>query len=444
MKEELGTRWLQPDLFRFGASSLLTDIERQLEHHVTGAYSASFRHAMPCLAGPRRFPADPMPTVTEILATMDYGPSPESAAPRRPGSTATAAASATSSAAAGCGQRTSTPSTRRTARRAGQVAQARRPVDRRCRPPKPPCPPGSAGRPRPRARVLYALARALQKHARLFAVLETLDNGKPIRETRDVDVPLAVRHFYHHAGWAQLLSETSRHEALGVVGQIVPWNFPLLMLAWKIAPALACGNTVVFKPAEQTSLSALLFAEICTEVGLPAGVVNIVTGDGAVGAGHRRAPAHRQDRLHRQHRGRPRHPPSPPPAAARSSAWSWAASRPTSSLPMPTSTLPSKAWSTASSSTRARCAAPAAGCWCTKARPPRLLAKLKARMAKIRVGAPLDKNPPTWAALVSREQCSRVSGLCRARPRRRRQVHQASAGALPGRRWRTASTRPRW
>ncbi len=135
-----------------------------------------------------------------------------------------------------------------------------------------------------RARQLYAIARALQKHSRLFAVLETLDNGKPIRETRDADVPLAIRHFYHHAGWAQLLTgEMSGHEALGVVGQIVPWNFPLLMLAWKIAPALACGNTVVFKPAEQTSLSALLFAEVCQEAGLPAGVVNIVTGDGAVG-----------------------------------------------------------------------------------------------------------------------------------------------------------------
>ena len=135
-----------------------------------------------------------------------------------------------------------------------------------------------------RARHLYALARALQRHSRLFAVLETMDNGKTIRETRDIDIPLAVRHFYHHAGWAQLLEkEFPRHRPLGVVGQIVPWNFPLLMLAWKIAPALACGNTVVFKPAEQTSLTALLFAEICTETGLPPGVVNIVTGDGAVG-----------------------------------------------------------------------------------------------------------------------------------------------------------------
>jgi aldehyde dehydrogenase (NAD+) len=135
-----------------------------------------------------------------------------------------------------------------------------------------------------RARKLYALARLMQKHARLFAVLETLDTGKPIREARDIDVPLAQRHFYHHAGFAQLFeTQAPDRVAHGVCGQIVPWNFPLLMLAWKIAPALAAGNTVVLKPAEQTPLTALLFAEICGEAGLPAGVVNIVTGDGAVG-----------------------------------------------------------------------------------------------------------------------------------------------------------------
>jgi aldehyde dehydrogenase (NAD+) len=136
-----------------------------------------------------------------------------------------------------------------------------------------------------RARYLYALARGIQKHARLFAVLETLDNGKPIRETRDIDIPLVARHFYYHAGWAQLMeSELPGYEPVGVVGQIIPWNFPLLMLAWKIAPALAMGNTVVLKPAEFTSLTALRFAELCEAVGLPPGVVNIVTGDGAVGA----------------------------------------------------------------------------------------------------------------------------------------------------------------
>lgn len=135
-----------------------------------------------------------------------------------------------------------------------------------------------------RAKYLYALARLIQKHARLFAVLETLDNGKPIRESRDIDVPLVHRHFYYHAGMAQLMdSELPDRAALGVCGQIVPWNFPLLMLAWKVAPALAMGNTVVLKPAEYTSLTALLFADICKQAGLPKGVVNILTGDGAVG-----------------------------------------------------------------------------------------------------------------------------------------------------------------
>src|ERR1700726_2431385 len=135
-----------------------------------------------------------------------------------------------------------------------------------------------------RARYLYALARQGQKHSRRLAVLETMDNGKPIRESRDIDIPLVARHFYHHAGWAQLLAqEFPGYVACGVVGQIIPWNFPLLMLAWKIAPALATGNTVVLKPAEFTPLTALAFAEICQEVGLPVGVVNIVTGDGTTG-----------------------------------------------------------------------------------------------------------------------------------------------------------------
>jgi len=135
-----------------------------------------------------------------------------------------------------------------------------------------------------RARYLYAIARLLQKRSRQFAVLESMDNGKPIRETRDIDVPLAIRHFYHHAGWAQLSeSELNQFKPHGVVGQIIPWNFPLLMAAWKIAPALAAGNCVVLKPAEYTSLSALMLAELFQEAGLPKGVVNIITGDGKVG-----------------------------------------------------------------------------------------------------------------------------------------------------------------
>ncbi|MDZ4672942.1 MAG: aldehyde dehydrogenase family protein [Gemmatimonadota bacterium] len=136
-----------------------------------------------------------------------------------------------------------------------------------------------------RARHLYALARLIQKHSRLLAVVESLDNGKPIRESRDIDIPLVARHFYHHAGWAQLRdTELPGYGPVGVVGQIIPWNFPLLMLAWKIAPALAMGNTLVLKPAEFTPLTALLFGELCLEAGLPPGVVNIVTGEGATGA----------------------------------------------------------------------------------------------------------------------------------------------------------------
>src|SRR6202162_618136 len=136
-----------------------------------------------------------------------------------------------------------------------------------------------------RARYMYAIARHIQKHSRLLAVLESLDNGKTIRETRDLDIPLVARHFYYHAGWAQLMeSELADYEPVGVVGQIIPWNFPLLMLAWKIAPALAMGNTVVLKPAETTSVTALKFAELLLEAELPPGVVNIVCGAGETGS----------------------------------------------------------------------------------------------------------------------------------------------------------------
>ena len=138
-----------------------------------------------------------------------------------------------------------------------------------------------------RGKYLYRIARILQERAREFAVLETLDNGKPIRETRDTDIPLVSAHFFYHAGWADKLDYAgvgNKPKAYGVVGQIIPWNFPLLMLAWKVAPALATGNTVVLKPAETTSLTAMLFAEVCQQAELPAGVVNIVTGAGQTGA----------------------------------------------------------------------------------------------------------------------------------------------------------------
>jgi len=135
-----------------------------------------------------------------------------------------------------------------------------------------------------RAKYLYAIARQIQKHSRLFSVLESLDNGKAIRESRDIDIPLVARHFYHHAGWAQIMeSELPNFEPVGVVGQIIPWNFPLLMLAWKVAPALAMGNTVILKPAEFTSATAVLFAQICDEIQLPKGVFNLILGDEKAG-----------------------------------------------------------------------------------------------------------------------------------------------------------------
>ena len=138
-----------------------------------------------------------------------------------------------------------------------------------------------------RGKYLFRIARILQERAREFAVLESLDNGKPIREARDTDIPLAAAHFFYHAGWADKLEHAgmgNNPKPYGVAGQIIPWNFPMLMLAWKVAPALATGNTVVLKPAETTPLTALLFAEVCQQAGLPAGVVNIVTGDGVTGS----------------------------------------------------------------------------------------------------------------------------------------------------------------
>ncbi|MBG6093470.1 aldehyde dehydrogenase family protein [Actinomadura viridis] len=143
-----------------------------------------------------------------------------------------------------------------------------------------------------RAKYLFRIARLVQERARELAVLESIDNGKPIRESRDVDVPLVAAHFFYYAGWADKLSHAGfgpDPRPLGVAGQVIPWNFPLLMLAWKVAPALACGNTVVLKPAETTPLTALVFADICRQAGLPAGVVNVVTGAGETGrlvAGH--------------------------------------------------------------------------------------------------------------------------------------------------------------
>src|SRR6476620_1662250 len=141
---------------------------------------------------------------------------------------------------------------------------------------------------RERAKYLYRIARIIQERGRELAVLESIDNGKPIKESRDVDVPTVAAHFFYYAGWADKLEYSGfgagNPQPLGVAGQVIPWNFPLLMLAWKIAPALACGNTVVLKPAETTPLTALLFCDVLRQAELPAGVVNIVTGDGRTGA----------------------------------------------------------------------------------------------------------------------------------------------------------------
>jgi len=228
-----------------------------------------------------------MPSVAEIFETMAWGPAPEAAEPalawldqhgRRFGHFVGGqwrAAEQTFE--------VFNPANRQVLAQVGQGSSAD--VDAAVKAARVALPAWSSTPGHVRARYLYALARQIQKHSRLFAVLETLDNGKPIRESRDLDIPLVARHFAYHAGWAQLMAEElPGYGPVGVVGQIIPWNFPLLMLSWKVAPALAMGNTVVLKPAEFTPLTALLFAEIAQTVGLPPGVLNVVTGDGETGA----------------------------------------------------------------------------------------------------------------------------------------------------------------
>ena len=228
-----------------------------------------------------------MATVAEIFETMEYGPAPESDSPAR--SWLSSHGSTFGHFIGGTWTKPGKtfdvidPST---AKRLAKVTQGTaKDVDAAVAAARKAFPGWSRLTPHARARHLYALARMVQRNSRLFAVLESMDNGKPIRETRDLDIPLVARHFYHHAGWAQLRdAEFPGYEAVGVIGQIIPWNFPLLMLAWKVAPALAAGNTVVMKPAEFTPLTALLFAELAHQAGLPAGVLNVMTGDGATGA----------------------------------------------------------------------------------------------------------------------------------------------------------------
>lgn len=261
-----------------------------------------------------------------------------------------------------------------------------------------------------RARFLYAIARTIQKRERFFSVLESLDNGKPIRESRTADIPLVVRHFYHHAGWASALTtEFPGQVALGVCGQIIPWNFPLLMLAWKIAPALAAGNTVVLKPADLTPLTAVAFAEILSEIGLPKGVVNIVqggaetggfitthkdiakiafTGSTAVGREIRRATAGSGKKLSLELGGK-----SPFIICA------------DADLDAAVEGVVDGIWFN-----QGEVCCAGSRLLIQEGVAPKFLAKLDARMAKIRVGDPLEKSTD-MGALVSARQKARVEGL---------------------------------
>ena len=230
-----------------------------------------------------------MATIAKLFETMEYGPAPESDAPalewlkqHDSGRFGHFINGRWIAPAEGQYFETINPATKAVLARVAQGSKAD--MDAAVAAATAAAPVWSGLTPHARARFLYALAREVQRHSRLLAVLESLDNGKPIRETRDLDIPLVARHFYHHAGWAQLRdSEFSGYVPVGVVGQIIPWNFPLLMVAWKVAPALAAGNTVIMKPAEFTPLTALCFAEIAQAAGLPPGVFNVVTGDGATG-----------------------------------------------------------------------------------------------------------------------------------------------------------------
>jgi len=228
-------------------------------------------------------------TVAKLFETMEYGPAPESAAPALEwiqqhdgGRFGHFIGGRWTPPSEGQYFETINPATKAVLARVAQGSKAD--VDAAVAAARAAQPGWAALTPHARARYLYALAREVQRHSRLLAVLESLDNGKPIRETRDLDIPLVARHFYHHAGWAQLRdTEFPGYGPVGVVGQIIPWNFPLLMVAWKVAPALAAGNTVIMKPAEFTPLTALCFAEIVREAGLPPGVFNVVTGEGSTG-----------------------------------------------------------------------------------------------------------------------------------------------------------------
>ena len=301
VKETLGDEWLTPDRIRIGASSVLNDLLMQ--------YAEDRDRPLRPLGGLLQGMTSSAETRTSIV--WDYSPAPESTDHVRlrdryglfvdgdfrdpvDGRYVPTINPATEE-----------PLAEVAFGRPGGRARGGRERARRAQPK------WAALQPLERGKYLFRIARLIQERARELAVVETMDGGKPLRESRDVDIPLAAAHFFHYAGWADKLryGVASREVApLGVVGQIVPWNFPLLMAAWKLAPALACGNVAILKPAETTPLTALLLAEIAQEAELPPGVVSILAGRRRDRRGARARAAHRQGRLHRLDRRRPRHP----------------------------------------------------------------------------------------------------------------------------------------
>ena len=260
---------------------------------------------------------------------------------------------------------------------------------------------------------LYRIARIIQERSRELAVLESIDNGKPIKESRDVDVPIVAAHFFYHAGWADKLEYAGLGpdpQPLGVAGQVIPWNFPLLMLAWKIAPALACGNTVVLKPAETTPLTALLFAEICQQADLPPGVVNIVTGAGGDRPGPGDPPRRRQGRVHRARPGSARRSPEPSPAPTRRRRSSSAARPPTSCSTTPPIDQAVEGIVSGIFFNQGHVCCAGSRLLLQESVADEVMAKLKRRMGTLRVGDPLDKNTDI-GAINSAAQLARIRAL---------------------------------
>ena len=337
LHETLGPQWMTPELFRFGASSLLNDVLMQIRTQKTGSTSPPTTSRSTDVGDVEHAPAGPRVGRTRPRPSRGRSSASRSA-------TACSSAARWSSRPRASGSRRSRRPPR--SRWPRSPRPARRTSTRRCGAPATASARGPSCGPAERAKYLFRIARILQERSRELAVAESLDGGKPIKESRDVDLPLAAAHFFYHAGWADKLEyafANRQPRPLGVAAQIIPWNFPLLMLAWKVAPALACGNTVVLKPAETTPLTALIFADVCRQAELPAGAVNIITGDGSTGAELVQAHRDRQGRLHRLDRGREGDPARARRAAASRTRSSWAARPPTSCSTTARSTRRSRA-----------------------------------------------------------------------------------------------------